>query len=253
MGDCKNASISWCFSVHLPRWLQSRITKQTDPTQQKKTIFNKVAHGGNIGTPCRVDGATFLWLGPWKPRVEKLRFGKNREIPGGDSHPGCHWHPGLRVDPSLKQKLTSMETFKFLGEFQPLDFLGVWVVNRFITSGSCEKSVQKFLKGIDFDKFVHLSLSQIIFIFAPQPKVNHWVNTSRERAFQGRNFWGAWEAPQLKRATPGTPSYKFTTRVPRHWGQNSVHVTCMQTKHPIGTKKHVKKKFSCTVYICMHT
>ena len=125
--------------------------------------------------------------------------GKNREIPGGDSHPGCDWHPGLGVDPSLKQKLTSMETFKFLGEFQPLDFLGVWVVNRFITSGSCEKSVQKFFKGIDVDKFVHLSLSQIILIFAPQPKVNHWVNTSRERAFQGlgKRLW------RSKGASPG--------------------------------------------------
>ena len=254
MGDCKNASISWCFSVHLPRWLQSRITKQTDPKRQKKTIFNKVAHGGNIGTPCRVDGATFLWLGPWKPRVEKLRFGNIGEK-SGDSWWGqsswvslASWAEGRSI---TETKTHQHGNLKFLGEFQPLDFLGVRVVNTFITSGSCEKSVQKFFKGMDFDKFVHLSRN--IFIFAPQPKVNHWENTSRERAFQGRNFWGAWEAPQLKRATPGTPSYKFTTRVPRHWGQNSVHVTCMQTKHPIGTKKHVKKKFSCTVYICMHT
>lgn len=248
MGDCKNASISWCFSVHLPRWLQSRITKQTDPTQQKKKIFNKVAHGGNIGTPCRVDGATFLWLGPWKPRVEKLRGKKSGDSWWGQSSwvSLASWAEGRSITPAWKPS-------SFWGSSSRWIFWGVWVVNRFITSGSCQKSVQKFLKGIDFDKFVHLSLSQIIFIFAPQPKVNHWVNTSRERAFQGRNFWGAWEAPQLKRATPGTPSYKFTTRVPRHWGQNSVHVTCMQTKHPIGTKKHVKKKFSCTVYICMHT
>ena len=61
--------------------------KQTQ-RNKKKTIFNKVAHGGNIGTPCRVDGATFLWLGPWKPRVEKLRFGNiGRFLVGTISRP----------------------------------------------------------------------------------------------------------------------------------------------------------------------
>ena len=102
------------------------------------------------------------------------------------------------------------------------------------------KNPFRSLNGIDFDKFVHLSLSRIILIFAPQPKVNHWVNTSRERAFQGlgKRLW------RSKGASPG--EFRVTSYNEKNQGTGdkilftSRNVCKKNTQ--FARKKHVPKK-----------